>query len=130
MMLQVTLVTDGSSDVALVPILEWLIRQLTHEDFEIRWADLRGIGDRPHDLARKLTLASREYPCRLLEALRTASGTTGRRARRFKPGRAARRLANLVTDWSPLRQLAAFARLERDTAQALARLGVGLTETP
>ena len=210
MTLRVTLVTDGSSDVVLVPILQWLIQQLTREEFEIRWADLRGLSDGPHDLSQKLTLAMREYPCRLLfvhrdaegqdpqrrydeiqlanetgcdhvcvvpvrmqeawllhdetalreaagrpsgtealelpparrwevvadpkqvlhEALRTASGTTGRRARRFKPGRAAHRLANLVTDWSPLRQLDAFAQLETDTADALTRLGVTLTAMP
>ena len=47
----------------------------------------------------------------LYQALRTASGARGRRARRFNPGRAAHRLADLITDWSPLRNLAAFNRL-------------------
>jgi len=55
-------------------------------------------------------------------ALRTASGASGRRARTFKPARAAHRLAELITDWSPLRKLGAFERLETDVIQALSQL--------
>ena len=36
MTLRATLVTDGTSDVVLLPVLQWLMRQLTREDFEIR----------------------------------------------------------------------------------------------
>ena len=204
MTLRVTLITDGTSDVVLVPILQWLMRQLTPEDFEIRWADLRELGERPRTLTQRLTVASEQYPCKLLfvhrdaegqdprsryeeiqtanltgfnhvcvvpvrmqeawllhnesalreaasrpsgtedlslppshrweglpdpkkvlyEALRTANGAKGKRARRFKPGRAAHRLADLIADWSPLRTLAAFARLEADTRTALTELGL------
>jgi hypothetical protein len=60
----------------------------------------------------------------LHNALRIANGATGRRARRFNPARAAHRLAELITDWSPLRALPAFARLEADTRTALRSLGV------
>ncbi len=207
MTLRVTLVTDGTSDVVLVPILQWLMRRLTPEDFEIRWADLRGLEERPRNLAQRLTIATEQYPCRLLfvhrdaerqdprvryeeiqaanrtafnhvcvvpvrmqeawllhneaalrdaagrpsgtedlplppshrwerlpdpkrvlyEALRTANGAKGRRAKSFKPGRAAHRLADLITDWSPLRTLAAFTRLETDTRTALTELGVTVT---
>ena len=207
MTLRVSLVTDGTSDVVLLPILEWLMRQLTPETFEIRWADLRGLGERPRKLEHRLTAAIEQYPCRLLfvhrdaekqdpsvrydeiqdancttchhvcvvpvrmqeawllhdetalreaagrpsgteslrlpppqrwerladpkrllhEALRAASGAKGRRARNFKPGRAAHRLVDLITDWSALRALAAFDRLERDTRTALTQLGVALT---
>ena len=207
MRLRVTLVTDGTSDVVLVPILQWLIMQLTSEYFEIRWADVRGFGKGPRSLAQRLTIAIEEYPCELLfvhrdaerqhprvrykeiqtanrtgcnhvcivpvrmqeawllhneaalreaagrpsgtealslpsshrwerladpknvlyEALRTASGAKGRRARSFKPGRAAHRLADLITDWSPLRTLAAFTQLEADTRAALTELGVLVT---
>lgn len=174
---------------------------------KIRWADLRGLGERSRKLEHRLTAAIEQYPCRLLfvhrdaekqdpsvrydeiqtanctachhvcvvpvrmqeawllhdetalreaagrpsgteslrlpppqrwerladpkrvlyEALRTASGAKGRRARNFKPGRAAHRLADLVTDWSALRALAAFDRLEQDTRTALTQLGVALT---
>ncbi len=199
-----TLVTDGSSDVVLVPILEWLINQLTPADVEIRWADLRGLQERPRGLDQRLTVATRLYPCRILfvhrdaenqdpelrytevqaanttglthvcvvpvrmqeawllhdeaklreaadrpsgtdvldlpaagmwerlpdpkatlhNALRAANGATGRRARSFRPARAAHRLADLITDWSPLRKLSAFERLEADTRTALERLGL------
>lgn len=58
----------------------------------------------------------------LREALIKAHDARGRRARRFRPGAALHRLANLVADWSPLRQLSAFQRLEADTRAALAVL--------
>jgi len=60
----------------------------------------------------------------LHNAHRIANGATGRRARRFNPAPAAHRLAELITDWSPLRTLPAFARLEADTRTALTTLGV------
>ena len=204
MTLRATLVTDGTSDVVLVPILQWLMRQLTPEDFEIRWADPRVFPEKPRSLAARLAVAIQEYPCQLLfvhrdaekqdpgvryqeiaaangtghdhvcvvpvkmqeawllhdetalreaagrpsgtedlglppaqrwdkladpkrvlyDALRTANGAKGRRAKSFKPGRAAHRLADLITDWTPLRTLNAFARLEADTRTALEQLRV------
>ena len=210
MSLRVTLVTDGSSDVVLVPILQWLMGQITPEDFEIRWADLRGLSETPRGLSQRLSVAIATYPCNLLfvhrdaeaqdprirygeiqaanqtgcghvcvvpvrmqeawllhdeaalreaagrpsgtevlslpparrwerlpdpkeilyQALRTANGARGRRARRFNPGRAAHRLADLVTDWSPLRDLAAFTQLEADTRAALTQLGILVSATP
>ncbi len=210
MTLPATLVTDGPSDRVIEPILRWLMRRLTTAEFEIRWADLRGLSRKPSNLAEKLAVAIQEYPCRLLfvhrdaegqnpqvryaeidravdsaagisqvgvvpvrmqeawllhdetalreaagrpsgtedlglppphrwdklpnpkrvlhEALRTANGAKGRRARSFKPGRAAHRMANLITDWTPLRALAAFTQLEADTRTALADLGVTTSE--
>ena len=205
MMLRATLVTDGASDRVLEPILRWLMRQLTAEAFEIRWADLRGLRVKPRGLVQKLAVAVQEYPCQLLfvhrdaegqdpqrryeeireaadsttcshvcvvpvrmqeawllhdeaalreaadrpsgtadlglppshrwerlpdpkkvlhDALRAANGATGRRAKSFRPKRAAHRLADLITDWRPLRSLAAFNRLEAETRSALERLGL------
>lgn len=203
-MVGATLVTDGTSDVILLRILEWLVAQLTPTEIEIRWADLRGLRARPVGLSQRLTAALELYPCQVLfvhrdaegqspdlryteiqganvtelphvcvvpvrmqeawllldevalrqaadrpsgtealnlpprarwerladpkatlySALRTANGATGRRARNFRPERAAHRLAELVTDWSPLRGLTAFRRLETDTRAALIQLGV------
>jgi hypothetical protein len=60
---------------------------------------------------------------RLHEALRKANGSVGRKAARFHAPTAIHRLANLIEDWSPLRQLAAFQRLETDLRDALKRLG-------
>lgn len=208
MTLQATLVTDGSSDVVLVRILEWLTTQLTTTEIEIRWADLRGLRERPKGLEQRLASSMKLYPCCILfvhrdaenqdpmlryteiqaanttgsahvcivpvrmqeawllhneaalreaadrpsgkellylppvalwerlpdpkatlhNALRTASGATGRRAKRFNPSRAAHRLAELITDWSPLRDLPAFVRLETDTRTALRTLGIAVIE--
>ena len=210
MTLQATLVTDGASDVMLVPVLQWLMGQLTAEAFEIRWADLRGLRGKPRgsgpeswrlpsasilvnsssctEMQRGRTRASvtRRYaeaadttacshvgvvPVRMQEAwllhdeaalreaadrpsgtgdlglppphrwerlpdpkkvlhdaLRAANGATGRRAKSFRPKRAAHRLAALVTDWRPLRSLAAFNRLEADTRSALEHLGLQTVE--
>lgn len=208
MTFQATLVTDGSSDVVLVRILEWLIAQLTMTEIEMRWADLRGLPKKPQGLSERIVVATRLYPCQILfvhrdaesqdprlryteiqvanttglchvcivpvrmqeawllhneaalreaadrpsgtdpvdlptaarwerlpdpkatlyTALRTASGATGRRAKRFKPARAAHRLAELITDWSPLRSLTAFTQLETDTRAALQNLGIVVIE--
>jgi hypothetical protein len=204
MIFRATLVTDGSSDVILLPILEWLIGQLTSAEIELRWADLRGLRRKPGGLSERLAIATHLYPCNILfvhrdaegqhaelrhdeirlanktgtahvcivpvrmqeawllhnesalreaagrpsgtdpldlppaarwerladpklilhNALRQASGAQGRRAKRFSLARAAHRLAGLITDWSPLRPLQAFARLELDTKNALRNLGI------
>ena len=55
-------------------------------------------------------------------ALREASELSGRRAAQFRSDEAAERLAELVQDWSPLRQLPAFCRLEEDVRRTLAAL--------
>lgn len=59
---------------------------------------------------------------KLKEALRLASERTGRHLRRFSFGQAAARVADLITDYSPLRALAAFQRLEQEVAAALQKL--------
>lgn len=60
----------------------------------------------------------------LHNALTRAHGATGRRARRFDESKAVPRLADLIEDWSPLRQLSAFQRAEADTRTALTALGL------
>ena len=60
----------------------------------------------------------------LREALLAAHASTGRRKDRFDPGAALYRVADLVEDWEPLRQLSAFQRLEADTLQALNALHI------
>jgi len=62
----------------------------------------------------------------LYKALRRAHGASGRRAQRFHPPTAVHRLATLVEDWSSLRQLTAFRRLEEDTRCALSTLGLAV----
>ena len=72
MTLRATLMTDGTSDIVLVPVLQWLMRQLTPEDFEIRWADPRAFPEKPRSLAERLAAAIQEYPCQLLFVHRDA----------------------------------------------------------
>ena len=72
MTLRATLVTDGTSDVVLLPVLQWLMRQLTREDFEIRWADPRAFSEKPRSLTARLAVAIQEYPCQLLFVHRDA----------------------------------------------------------
>jgi hypothetical protein len=48
----------------------------------------------------------------LHDLLRDASGLTGRRLKRFNPGRQALRLGQLIEDYGALRRLPAFRRLE------------------
>ena len=59
----------------------------------------------------------------LYETLRKASELTGRRLKKFSESHAARRLAEYITDFSPLRQLRAFRRLENDLQQFIEAKG-------
>jgi hypothetical protein len=63
---------------------------------------------------------------KLRDALMLAHGATGRRRHQFDPRSAVHRVADLVEDWSPLRQLSAFRQLEADTRIAVAALGLPL----
>ena len=53
----------------------------------------------------------------LFEVLREASGLTGRRLKRFNMAECRIRVTDLVSDFSPLRKLSAFKRLERDVSK-------------
>jgi hypothetical protein len=71
--IRITLVTDGPSDAALIPILTWLLRQhaaeaafsLKHVDYRLRRKPLRGLENR-------LAYALLAYPCELLFVHRDA----------------------------------------------------------
>lgn len=208
MIVRATLVTDGSSDIVLLPILRWLVAGLTFTPVEVNWSDLRMLREPPRDLADRLRVAMELQPCDLLfvhrdaegqepgrrhveireangtgrrhvsvvpvrmqeawllhdeaalreaagrpsgtnplnlppaakweglsdpkailhSALTAASGASGRHLKRFRPAKAAHRLAELIQDWSPLRTLPAFLRLEHDTKHALRELGVPLRD--
>jgi len=55
----------------------------------------------------------------LFALLRLASGHQGRRLRKLRVRAAAHRLANLISDFDPLRQLPAFRAFEEHTRQVL-----------
>ncbi len=71
--LRYTLVTDGSSDQALQPILTWLIRELGVTcPIQPEWADLRRLPKPPRRLDKRIAVAIELYPCDLLFVHRDA----------------------------------------------------------
>jgi hypothetical protein len=71
--LRYTLISDGSSDQALMPILRWVVLQRLPECVVVdQWADLRRLRHPPKDLARKIAFALDLYPCELLFVHRDA----------------------------------------------------------
>ena len=72
--LRYTLVTDGSSDIALIPILTWLLREngITYT-IQSEWADLSRIpNSRRRRLEDKIYWSLELYPCELLFVHRDA----------------------------------------------------------
>ncbi len=207
--LRYTLVTDGSSDIALIPILTWLLRENgVAYAIQSAWADLNRI---PHQKRRRLEdkihWGLELYPCDLLfvhrdaereprenrvseittaiqsvvisvppricvvpvrmqeawllfdepainhaagnssnrqslylpaisrledlpdpktalhERLKQASNLKGRRLSRFPVSEYARRVTEFIQDFSPLRELSAFAALESELQQIIEQQG-------
>lgn len=74
--MRITLVSEGSSDQALLPIIDWALREAGLEsDLELRWADLRGLPSRPASLAERIRVAYDFFPCELLIVHRDADST-------------------------------------------------------
>ena len=62
-----TLLSDGSSDRALIPILSWLLRDLgVASAITAHWSDLRGIPRPPKTLPERIRSAIELFPCQLL----------------------------------------------------------------
>lgn len=100
---------------------------LLHSEPAIRAAAGRPSGAEPLGLPPVRRLEALPDPKEMLrEALVAAHGATGWRARQFDPAAAIHRVADLIEDWRPLRELPAFRRLETDTRVALTRLGVSV----
>ena len=206
--LRYTLLSDGSSDRGLLPILRWLLAQhLPAHAILSDWADLRRVPCPPRALADKISMAVKLHPCdvlfvhrdaerasrtdRVIEirkaqdesadprfpavcvvpvrmteawllfdeaAIRRAAGNPNghvklglpdfreveglpdpkailhgllvtasqlgkRRSKTFPVGIAAARLADLISDFAPLRQLSAFSALEQDLQQLISERG-------
>jgi hypothetical protein len=68
-----TLVSEGSSDRALLPILNWLLRQHTAGyAIQSEWAELRHLPRPPKELAAKIQMSLNLYPCDVLFVHRDA----------------------------------------------------------
>jgi hypothetical protein len=62
-----TLVSDGSSDRILIPILNWLLETLCRDAaIQPQWADLRWLRNPPKSLPERLRCALEYYPCNFL----------------------------------------------------------------
>lgn len=68
-----TLVSDGSSDQALIPILQWLLAEhLPNIALNPYWADFRQLVNPPRALAERIQCALELYPCDVLFVHRDA----------------------------------------------------------
>lgn len=67
-----TLVSDGSSDRALIPILDWALRENGVLPAQPAWADLRTLTNPPKILSERIKKAIELYPCDLLFVHRDA----------------------------------------------------------
>lgn len=77
--LNITLVTEGTSDVALISHIRWLLRQNGIENpIEAVWADLRHLPRRIEikGLSKKISLALELYPCDFLFIHRDSDNTS------------------------------------------------------
>ena len=73
--LRLTLVSDGSSDRALLPMIRWLLRRAgVDTPIEDSWADLGRLRNPPKSLADKITRSIELFPCDLLFVHRDAEG--------------------------------------------------------
>jgi hypothetical protein len=71
--LRYTLVSDGSSDRALIPVLNWILRQYkVGFALQSAWADLRRIPKPIRDLKARIQWALELYPCDILFVHRDA----------------------------------------------------------
>lgn len=72
--LRYTLLADGPSDRALLPILSWLLTQLVDQTTAIQseWADFRRLPERPPTLADRIISAVELFDCDLLFVHRDA----------------------------------------------------------
>jgi hypothetical protein len=71
--LRYTLLSDGSSDRALIPILTWAISEhLPTSAIQSEWADLRRLPRVPRGLSARIGAALELYPCDLLFVHRDA----------------------------------------------------------
>jgi hypothetical protein len=62
-----TLLSDGPTDKALIPILRWLLGQSEEQPLlECHWADLRRLRPQPKKLSNRILKATDLFPCDIL----------------------------------------------------------------
>ena len=105
--------------VCVVPVRmteAWLL----FDETAIRKAAGNPGGQSPLDLPPLKRIEQEPNPKSVLhQALRSASGLSPGRLRRFKPGAAVHGVAETIRDYSPLRELPAFSAVEQQVARYL-----------
>ena len=75
--LRFTLLSDGSSDQVLIPVLAWLLRRHgVSRPIQPAWADLRRLQRPPVELSDRIAASLDLYPCDLLFVHRDAEGAS------------------------------------------------------
>lgn len=70
-----TLLANGGSDRALLPLLDWLMRyHLPQRGVRSQWADLARLASPPSNLIEKIRQAADLYPCDLIFIHRDSEG--------------------------------------------------------
>ncbi len=97
---------------------------LLFDESAIRQASGNPRGTVPLNLPRSGRVETEPDPKMVLhEAIRIASGLSGRRLQALPVTRHTRRVAELVDDFTPLRNLSAFGALERELQRVLESAG-------
>lgn len=111
--------SNRSRHVGVVPVRmmeAWLLT----DEIAIRKASGNPNGCESLDLPKCSDLERIPYPKKVLyEALKTASGLHGRRKKQFRVPQAIQRIPDFTQDFTPLRQLSAFRKLEEDLQAVL-----------
>jgi len=95
---------------------------LLFDDAAIRHAAGNRAGHHPLDIPPIQRIEQLPDPKAILyECLKQASGLSGRRLKHFPVHKRARRVAELIDDFSPLRALSAFNALESNLVEIIER---------
>lgn len=107
----------GLAPQVVVPVIPVRMSEawILHDEAAIRYAANNPNGQMPLSLPPTRKLPDVADPKETLkQLLRTASGRNRRRMRSFNESAAVHRVAELIEDYSALRQLEAFSQLEED----------------
>lgn len=87
---RLTLLSDGPTDQALLPLLRWLVLRHSTTAFEQNWADLRHLRRPPSKLPDRAAAALDLYPCEILVIHRDAERESAAKRREEIEGAASR----------------------------------------
>lgn len=114
-----TLLGEGSSDRALLRIIDWTLRRLDVAPITGTWADLRHSPWPTRDLAEKISAASLLYPCDVLFVHRDADNQ-GRKARVAEVAAAAERAVADCVPIIPVRMTEAWLLFDHHAIRTVA----------